>query len=968
MVWRFVAAAVAALCFLRPNFARADVGDFLGKPIGTVTVIAGGRPTMDPRLVGLVETETGQPLRITAVRESIAHLFSLGEYEDVRVHAVAAGASVALTYELVPLRAIQDVSFTGSSAAGIDANRLRRLIAQRFGASPSPARAADIEGLVLNDLKETGYLHPRVATRIEPQRGGTRSVLAVSITPGDRTTIGTIDVEGDPGLPVPQFLKTLRLTRGAPFQRELLNAGIDRYLDDRRSRGYFAARVSYSPQFADNDRTANLAVTIVPGPHVTVMFVGDALPSDRRDELVPIAREGSADEDVLEDATNRIEEQLRAEGYRDAAAPHSRDERNGELFITFNVRKGPQYRVGRIDVSGNVSISLTDLQQHLRIRPGQPYSDAALESERMLIEDLYHREGFASAQASIRNESEPAVGGAVDVPVAIRIAITENARTIVERVRIEGNAAVAERDLRSALTLQAGRPFSANALAVDRDTLQLRLANLGFQSATVITNPGISADGRSADVLFTVREGQRISVDHVLIVGNQRTRTATIERELQFRAGEPLGLEQVNESQRRLAALGLFRRVRINELAHGDESKRDVLVSVEEAPATTVGFGGGVEAGELLLTDEETKTASQHLEVAPRAFFEIGRRNLFGKNRSVNLFTRVSLGNLQNQTTSKGFGEYRVIGTYREPRVFSSAADAFLTGTLEQQIRSSFNFARRAVSAELGRRLSRAVSVSGSYQIQRTELFDEHIDPEFQIPIDRLFPQIRLSSFSSSIVRDTRDDLTDPSGGYFLSANGQLASRRIGSEVGFAKSYTVAQMFRMVPHTRRFVVAASARLGVAADDETFGQHNGEPLPLGPDGKPQLVIPASERFFAGGDTTVRGFALDQLGIPLVTLDEQGFPTGGGGLMILNAEVRVPTTRGLGLVGFFDTGNVFYRTSDIRLGDLRGSLGVGVRYKSPIGPIRVDLGFKLQRNVIAGKREPLTALHITLGQAF
>ena len=86
------------------------------------------------------------------------------------------------------------------------------------------------------------------------------------------------------------------------------------------------------------------------------------------------------------------------------------------------------------------------------------------------------------------------------------------------------------------------------------------------------------------------------------------------------------------------------------------------------------------------------------------------------------------------------------------------------------------------------------------------------------------------------------------------------------------------------------------------------------------------------------------------------------------MILNAELRVPTTRGLGIVGFVDTGNVFYRTSDIRLGDLRGSLGFGVRYKSPIGPIRVDLGFKLQRNVIAGKREPLTALHITLGQAF
>jgi outer membrane protein insertion porin family len=968
MSGRFAAAGCAALLLLWPSGAAADVSDFIGKPIATVTVIAGGRPTTDRRVVGLVETETGQPLRVAAVRESIAHLFSLGEFEDVRVRALAAGASVALTYELVPLRTIQNVSFTGDHAAGIDANRLRRLIAQRYGTSPPPGRAADIEALVLNDLKEAGYLHPRVTSQLEPGRSATHSVLAVALVPGNRTQVGSIDVEGDPGMPVPQFLAALRLSRGMPFERETLNARIDRFVDERRNHGYFAARVSYSPQFVDDDRTANLTVTIVPGPHVTIMFVGDPVPSDRRADLVPIAREGSADEDVLEDATNRIEELLRSEGYRDAAAPHSKDERNGELYITFNVRNGPQYRVGRVDISGNVSISLTDLQQHLRIRPGQPYSDAALESERALIEDVYHREGFASVQASIRNESEPAVTGAVDVPVAIRIAITENARTIVERVRIDGDSSVPEVDLRNGLTLQGGRPFSATALVADRDALQLRLANLGYQSATVTASPGISGDGRSADVLFTIRAGQRISVDHVLIVGNQRTRTATIDRELQFKAGEPLGLEQVNESQRRLASLGLFRRVRITELAHGDESKRDVLVSVEEAPATTVGFGGGVEAGELLLTDQETKTASQHLEVAPRAFFEIGRRNLFGKNRSVNLFTRVSLGNLQNQTTSKGFGEYRVIGTYREPRVLGSAADAFLTGTLEQQIRSSFNFARRAVSAEVGRRLTRVVSVSGSYQIQRTELFDEHIDPEFQIPIDRLFPQIRLSSFSGSIVRDTRDDLTDPSFGQFLSVNGQMASRRIGSEVGFAKSYSVAQMFRTVPHTRRIVVAGSARLGVAADDETFAQSNGGAPPLGPDGKPQLVIPASERFFAGGDTTVRGFALDQLGIPLVTLDEQGFPTGGGGLMILNAEVRVPATRGLGVVGFFDTGNVFYRTSDIRLSELRGSVGLGVRYKSPIGPIRVDLGFKLQRNVIAGKREPLTALHITLGQAF
>jgi outer membrane protein insertion porin family len=970
---RFAAAWVAALLFLRPAAASADVSDFVGKTIATVSVVDSGRTTADPRLVGLVETEAGQPLRIAAVRESIAHLFSLGEYEDVRVHVSATGSSVALTYELVPLRTIQEVSFTGDNAPGLDADRLRRLIAQRYGSSPPPGRATDIEALIVDDLKEAGYLHARVTSLIDTARGGLRSVLAVTIVPGGRTRIGSIEVEGDPGMPVPQFLDALHLSRGMPFQREALNTRIDRYLDNRRSRGYFAARVSYSPQFVDEDRTANLTVTIVPGPHVTVMFVGDPLSNARRDDLVPIAREGSADEDVLEDATNRIEELLRSEGYRDASAPHSSDERGGELYITFNVKKGPQYRVGRVDIAGNSSISLTELQQHLRIRPGQPYSDAALESERTLIEDVYHRDGFASAQARITNESEPQTLGAADVAVAIRIAITENARTVVERVRIEGPSSVAESDLRAGLALQAGRPFSANALAADRDMMQLRLANLGYQSATVATNPGISADGRSADVLFTVREGPRISVDHVLISGNQRTRTATIERELQFKAGQPLGLEQINESQRRLASLGLFRRVRITELAHGDETKRDVLVTVEEAPVTTVGYGAGVE-GVQLLTNDAANIASQELQVAPRAFFEIGRRNLFGKNRSVNLFTRVSLSNLQSQTTSRGFGEYRVIGTYREPRIFGTPSDAFLTGTLEQQHRSSFNFARRAFSAELGRRVTRTVSVSGTYQIQRTELFDEQIDPADRVPIDRLFPQVRLSSFASSIVRDTRDDLTDPTDGRFVSANGQIAGRSIGSEVGFAKSYLVGQMFRVIPHAHRAVFAGSARLGLATgfprltvDRDADGQ-----LILGPDGQPTLItvrdVPASERFFAGGDTTVRGFALDQLGTP-ATIDKDGFPQGGEGLVIFNAEVRAPVGRGLGLVGFVDSGNVFEHVSEISLVDLRGSVGFGVRYKSPIGPIRVDLGFKLHRDVNAGgQREPLTALHISLGQAF
>ena len=253
--------------------------------------------------------------------------------------------------------------------------------------------------------------------------------------------------------------------------------------------------------------------------------------------------------------------------------------------------------------------------------------------------------------------------------------------------------------------------------------------------------------------------------------------------------------------------------------------------------------------------------------------------------------------------------------------------------------------------------------MSGSYQLQRTTVFDEKLGAD-QPLIDRVFSQFRLSSFSSSLIRDTRDDPVDPSRGEYASANGQLAARAIGSEIGFVKSFFTAQAFRTLPHTDRVVLAASARVGLA---------NGFPREgVNGDGDAVLIrdLPPSERFYAGGDTTIRGFLLDQVGTrhnpPQLTdtLDENLLPIGGNGLVIFNAELRVPVAGGLGVVGFVDTGNVFARVTDIDLGELRTAVGSGVRYKSPFGPIRFDLGFKVNRQ----PGEGLTAWFISFGQAF
>lgn len=954
--------------------AGAAVGDYLGKPIVAVRLVVEDHETTDTALTSVVETFVGRPLSMADVRASITHLFSLGRFEDVRVDATTVNGGVALRYDLVPIHPVTRLEFAGRvDVPGVGEGLLRRAVLDRAGGLPEVGRAAELARTVHDLLASRGYLRATIAPRAEVNHAPDRTTLVFTVDPGPRATITRIAIVGRSNVPPAELLKALRVHEGAPYERQTLDASIDRYVAERRRRGYYEASVSAADEVSEDGASVALTLTVNPGPHVKVAFSGDPLPDAVRADLVPVEREGSVDEDLLEDSTHRIEEFLHGQGYRDAAAPHARTETDGELVITFAVRKGPLYRVSRVDISGNASVPLTDFEPSQRLRDGTPFSEARLDADAAAIEEFYRRAGFPAAKVDQAVDVEAAPGER-EVPVVARLSIREGVRTIVSSVRFSGNRVLSDAQLREGLSLQPDRPFVVAQLATDRDALETKYANLGFGNATVDGRPEYTGDATRADVVFTIREGPQIIVDHVLIVGNARTSRQAIERELQLKSGDPLGRDAIYESQRRLAALGLFRRVNISALPHGEETRRDLLVTVEEAPATTIAYGGGVEGRRRVVpVESQGGIAEERFELAPRASFEIGRRNLFGSNRSANLFSSVSVP-LANRTitesgTRSAAEEYRLVGTFREPRVFATPADALVNVTFEQQIRSSFSFRREGASAEVGHRVSRSVSLSGSYQIERTNVFDLNVSPEDQRLIDRTFTQVRVSSFSASIIRDTRDDQVDPTGGGYLSANGQLAARRIGSEVGFVKSFFRAQAFRVVPHTRQIVFAANASFGLATgfpQQDASGNILVDPVT----GEPVRDLPQSERFYAGGDTTVRGFALDTLGVrhtpPQVadTIDPDGFPIGGNALLILNGELRMPAWRGVGVVGFVDSGNVFARAVNIDIAELRTAAGVGLRYKSPVGPIRVDLGFKVNRR----PDENLTAWFITFGQAF
>jgi len=970
-VFRLLALWFLVLASPSAAAAQSSAAQYAGRPIEEVRLFVENTPSTDAAVADLIELKTGDALSIALVRETIAHIYSLGRFQDVQVEAATApGGGVALKVNLIPFHNIQRIGFTGN--LGLSRGLLRSTVVERYGASPPVGRIDAAVRTIEQLYADHGYLRAKVTASSDVQHNPDRAELTFDIDAGPQAVIGKVAVERDPLVPREAFLRELGAETGQVYLRPRIQERLDRYVRRLKERRYYEAEGSLQGVASSDGRTVDLVIGLVTGQPVTVRFDfggGEPVPADRLRELAPIERESSVDEDLLEDSETRIENYLRQLGYWKADVTVSRETSPTAMSIVFAVNRGRQYRlVAPAEISGVRSVPAAEIEALVPLKPDELFLESALASAVNAIYAFYRQRGFAAVDVKAGVNETDAPAGNAGGSVRVAIVVTEGARSTIADVRIVGASAVAAAELRPLIKIAAGEPYFEPRVVEAREALVLEYLNRGFASANVDVAVAPSDDRTKADLTFTVREGPQSIVDHILIVGNAHTKPDVILRELQFRPGQPIGLQDQFESRRRLSALGLFRRVQIAVLAHGGDNEHDVLVTVEEAPATSIGYGGGLEGYTKARTGADGQVEDR-FEFAPRGFFDIGRRNLFGANRSVSLYTRVSLrprdapDDPEIDGTGIGFSEYRVVGTYRQPRWFG-ANDLTVTGVVEQGVRTTFNFARKGVNVDLVRRLTPALRVSGRYSLSSTRRFDERLTEEDQARIDVLFPQVRLSGFSGAIARDTRDDLLEPTRGTFLSAEGSLAARALGGEVGFLKTYLQGFTFHRVPGMRRAIFASRAAVGLADGFEREVQpvdDAGNPIP----GPPDTVddIPSSERFFAGGDTTIRGFALDRVGAPN-TISPNGYPTGGNAVLLLNGELRFPVWKDFGGVLFVDGGNVFRRVTEFDIGELRGSYGFGVRYQSPVGPIRFDLGFKMDRR----PGEDRTALHFSLGQAF
>ena len=705
MAWRSLIVVAALVCLASPVAAASDINKFIGQQVVEIEFVSNGIQIRDPAVSDLIETAVGEPLRISEVRESLTHLFSLGRYGGISVNADERDGGVALSYDLQVFSVIDRVELIGNTE--LSDEELRREVARNHGDNfPESAVSAVVETL-RNYYTRRGYFDAAIEANIG--RMSRVNTLRITVSAGARIRVNRWLITGVASASLNSRLRDrLGLEDGDFYDGLNLDQRLSDYEAELRSLRYYEARLTHTIERRDGS-VVDIRLTVYRGPRISVTFDGDEVPNATVEDLVPVAREASVDEDLLEDADLLIVNYLRSLGYRDAEVTHTRNGVDDEILIVFSVHRGPLYRVADVLIKGNENVSADILLGLVDLPAGDPFVNDNLDAGLAAIEELYQRNGFTTVRAASSRVDAVSASEAVlgEVWQTVNLVVEEGPRMTVGSLVFEGVQAWPLEQLRETVTTTIGAPFYGLQIIDDRDVLLRRYLNDGYEQVVIDVDTSFSDDLTEADVTIRITEGYQVIVDHVLIVGNEQVDADTIRQELTLLPGSALGLDDVAETRRRLNALGMFRRLDIREFSHGQVERRDLIIEVEEAPATTVAYGGGLEVSPRLrrAASGTGGSAVERIEFAPRGSLQVGRRNLWGKNRSINLFTRVSVrrkndlvsSNVSERAQTLGFNEYRVLATYREPRSFGFGWDVLVSSYVEQAIRPGFDLFSRGV-------------------------------------------------------------------------------------------------------------------------------------------------------------------------------------------------------------------------------------------------------------------------------
>jgi outer membrane protein assembly complex protein YaeT len=734
-----------------------------------------------------------------------------------------------------------------------------------------------------------------------------------------------------------------RIRRATGFQRWLIRtwkpmtqARVRQALDGVRAlyekQGRLEARVTLEGiHFDPAANTATPTLRIDAGPRIQVNPVGDKLSQGTLRRYVPIYEEHAVDHDLLAEGANNLKDYLQSKGYFEAEVEFKQQAVvQDRANIDYLINTGRRHRLVHIGISGNHYFTTEAIRERMFLQtarflqfPHGRYSEGFLRRDEDSIARLYQSNGFRDVKVRHRVIDDYR-GRAGDI--AVLVTIEEGPQYFVSRLDVEGIDHMDRATLMAKLSSIPGQPYSEFNVAVDRDTILAQYSEKGFPQATFEWSSKPAAEPHQMEVIYTIHEGSQQFVRQVVVTGFRRTKEQLINRDITLNPGDPLSPTEMTAIQRRLYSLGVFARVDVAiQNPDGEEDYKNVLYNVEEARRYSMAVGIGAELGRVGGCNTCLNAPAGTTGFSPRASFDLTRSNLWGVTHSISLRTRVSTL------------DDRAVLTYLWPR-FQQDDDLSLsfTGLYENShdIRT-YNFQREEFSAQLNQRVGKTINLFYRLTYRHVTTSDLKVTP-FLIPL--LSQPVRVGIASISMIQDRRDDPLDPHKGIFNTVDLGLAEKFLGSQINYLKFLGRNATYHTV--FKRMVLARSTQFGeIWAYKFT--------------GSPVDVLPLPERFYSGGANSNRGFPEFQAGPRDPTT---GFPLGGSALFFNQTELRFPLIgANIGGVFFHDMGNVYstlsnlsFRTNQRNLEDfdyMVHAVGFGVRYRTPVGPVRADFAYSI-----------------------
>jgi outer membrane protein insertion porin family len=971
-------ARLACAWQLIPGTTVSTYSAFEGRTVNSVDISASPAINLDT-IRPLIRQKAGQPFSSVAIQESVSALQQTKRFTEVQLSVGFTSKGLEVLFVLRPTSYVGMLFFPGAARS----IPYFELIQAANIAEQTPYYDALVpqgkQGL-LAFLHKQGYFEATIEPEIERDDAYHIVNIIFRTDLKVRAKIRGVEIRGATPQEASQALEGLRsfwstlrgrsLKRGERYSPTRLQKATNYIVSSLQQRHRLAASVGkISTDYNGDTNRADVTFQVDPGPVVYVQLHGAHLSKKKLLGQVPVEQENTVNQFIAQQGEKNLLNYFQEQGYPQASVSFKYQQQPQGVTITYDAKLGTRYSVKEPTFKGNhhfdedqleglVSVKETHSILGFRIIGGK-FSQALLNQSVDSLKALYERAGYASVSVTPK-VTERAKG------IHVIFSIVEGPQNHVGTFRIDGNRTQPLNVLsgHKPLHLQPGKPYSPYLLDQDRNRILASYLNLGYLDATFTSDVTPSPnDAHVMNIVYTIHEGRQGHVSKVVILGAKVTRPEFIRSVIrpEVSAGKPLSQGDFLTAESDLYNLDTFDWVSVKPLEPTVNRPEDeLLVKVHESKRYTMDIGGGIEiiprsanipVGEVALPGlpviglGSKFTVTQKSFFGPRGSFALARHDLFGRAETATVSTVLSR---LDQS-----GEF----TYSEPRLFRANWGALFSLSAQRSTENPIYTAvveQASYQAERSFKGKKPKNLIFQYSFQRVDLSNLLI-PGLVLPQDQ---HVRLSTISGEYMRDTRDNPLDARHGMFQTFDFGITPTAFGSSANFIR--LLGQNSFYVPVAPWLTWASRLSAGFA-------------IPFA-----NSRVPLSERFFSGGPDSLRGFPVDGAGPqrPVQVCSEPSnpstctlisVPVGGEMLFIFNTEARFPIglLHGLGGVFFYDGGNVYNNINLHQLAsDYTNTIGAGLRYQTPVGPVRFDVGYRLTR--IPGVQA--LQYFVTVGQSF